>query len=170
MPSKKAISYIRIHYAENISLEEIADRLDITPEYLSTLFNREVGMNFTVFLRDFRISHARRLLKGTDKRSVEIARKWAIRIPNILTGHLRRKWEFPHGSSGRCRRRLPLCAETMRSCRLKERIKHMKQNQLYGRTIWIFLVAAVWILTACGKTHRRKQRSTKRTACGMVLL
>ncbi len=72
---KKAISYIRIHYAENISLEEIADRLDITPEYLSTLFNREVGMNFTVFLRDFRISHARRLLKGTDKKIYEIAQE-----------------------------------------------------------------------------------------------
>ncbi len=72
---KKAISYIRLHYAENISLEEIADRLDITPEYLSTLFNREVGMNFTVFLRDFRISHAKRLLKGTDLKVYEIARE-----------------------------------------------------------------------------------------------
>ena len=72
---KKAISYIRIHYAENISLEEIAERLDITPEYLSTLFNREVGMNFTVFLRDFRISHAKRLLKGTDRKVYEIARE-----------------------------------------------------------------------------------------------
>ena len=72
---KKAISYIRIHYAKNISLEEIAERLDITPEYLSTLFNREVGMNFTVFLRDFRISHAKRLLKGTDRKVYEIARE-----------------------------------------------------------------------------------------------
>lgn len=70
---KKAISYIRMHYSENISLEEIADKLDITPEYLSALFNREVGVNFTVFLRDFRISHARRLLKSTDKKIYEIA-------------------------------------------------------------------------------------------------
>lgn len=72
---KKAIAYIRIHYAENISLEEIADRLDITPEYLSSLFNREVGINFTVFLRDFRLSHAKRLLKGTNKKVYEIAQE-----------------------------------------------------------------------------------------------
>lgn len=72
---KKAISYIRMHYAENISLEEIADRLDITPEYLSTLFNREVGINFSGFLRDFRLSHAKRLLKGSDKKIYEIAQE-----------------------------------------------------------------------------------------------
>ena len=72
---KKAIAYIRLHYAENISLEEIADRLDITPEYLSSLFNREVGINFTVFLRDFRLSHAKRLLKGTNKKVYEIAQE-----------------------------------------------------------------------------------------------
>lgn len=72
---KKAIAYIRMHYAENISLEEIADRLDITPEYLSTLFNREVGINFSVFLRDFRLSHAKRLLKGTDRKIYEIAKE-----------------------------------------------------------------------------------------------
>lgn len=72
---KRAIAYIRMHYAENISLEEIADRLDITPEYLSTLFNREVGINFSGFLRDFRLSHAKRLLKGTDKKVYEIAQE-----------------------------------------------------------------------------------------------
>ena len=72
---KRAIAYIRMHYAENISLEEIADKLDITPEYLSTLFNREVGINFSGFLRDFRLSHAKRLLKGTDKKVYEIAQE-----------------------------------------------------------------------------------------------
>lgn len=70
---KRAIDYIRNHYQEAISLEGVAAGLDITPEYLSTLFNREVGQNFTVFLKKFRISHAKRLLKGTDKKIYEIA-------------------------------------------------------------------------------------------------
>ena len=47
--------------------------LDITPEYLSTLFNREMGINFSVFLKQFRISHAKRMLKGTDRKVYEIA-------------------------------------------------------------------------------------------------
>ena len=70
---KRAISYIRMHYNENIMLEELANKLDITPEYLSTLFNREVGVNFSSFLKDFRISHAKRLLKCSDKKIYEIA-------------------------------------------------------------------------------------------------
>lgn len=70
---KRTIDYIRVHYQESISLEGVASVLDITPEYLSTLFNREMGENFTVFLKKFRISHAKRLLKGTDKKIYEIA-------------------------------------------------------------------------------------------------
>lgn len=70
---KRTIDYIRMHYQESISLEGAAAILDITPEYLSTLFNREMGINFTVFLKKFRISHAKRLLKGTDKKIYEIA-------------------------------------------------------------------------------------------------
>lgn len=72
---KRAINYIRLHYYESISLEEVAAKLDITPEYLSTLFNRETGENFSVFLKKFRISHAKRLLKGTDKKIYEIAKE-----------------------------------------------------------------------------------------------
>ena len=69
----RAIDYIRNHYKESISMEYVASSLGITQEYLSTLFNREMGENFTTFLKKFRISHAKRLLKGTDKKIYEIA-------------------------------------------------------------------------------------------------
>lgn len=69
----RAISYIREHYQEVISLEEMAGRLDITPEYLSTLFNREMGINFSTFLKKFRVSQAKRLLKGSDMKIYEVA-------------------------------------------------------------------------------------------------
>lgn len=70
---RRAISFIREHYSENISLDMLADRLEITPEYLSTLFNKEVGINFSTFLKRFRISQAKRLLKGTDEKIYSIA-------------------------------------------------------------------------------------------------
>ena len=69
----KAIDYIRNHYKEGVTLEEVAQSLDITPEYLSTLFNREMGENFSNFLKKFRMSHAKRLLRETDKKIGEIA-------------------------------------------------------------------------------------------------
>ena len=70
---KKAINYIRVHYQEGLTQEGISRELDITPEYLSTLFNREMGINFSTFLKRFRISHAKRLLKGTDMKIYEIS-------------------------------------------------------------------------------------------------
>lgn len=70
---RRAINFIREHYSENISLDMLADRLEITPEYLSTLFNKEVGINFSTFLKRFRISQAKRLLKGTDEKIYSIA-------------------------------------------------------------------------------------------------
>lgn len=70
---KRAINHIREHYKEGISLEEVSGSLGITPEYLSTLFNREMGENFSAFLKKFRLSHAKRLLKGTDMKIYEIA-------------------------------------------------------------------------------------------------
>lgn len=71
---KRAINYIREHYQEGLTQEEVSRELEITPEYLSTLFNREMGINFSTFLKQFRMSHAKRLLKGSDMKIYEVAK------------------------------------------------------------------------------------------------
>lgn len=81
---KKAITFIREHYMENISLDQLAEHLEITPEYLSTLFNKEVGINFSIFLKRFRISQAKRLLKGTDKKIYEVAAEVGYNDPKYF--------------------------------------------------------------------------------------
>lgn len=81
----RTVEYIRMHYMEGISLEETAEALNITPEYLSMLFKREMGMNFSVFLKKFRISHAKRLLKGTDMKIYEVAEACGYNNSNYFT-------------------------------------------------------------------------------------
>ncbi len=81
---KKAINYIREHYQESITLEEVSRKLEITPEYLSTLFNRVMEVNFSTFLKQFRISHAKRLLKGTDLKIYEISEKVGYSDPKYF--------------------------------------------------------------------------------------
>lgn len=81
----RTIEYIRTHYHEGISLEKTAEILNITPEYLSMLFKREMGMNFSVFLKEFRISHAKRLLKGTDMKIYEVAQECGYSNSNYFT-------------------------------------------------------------------------------------
>ena len=97
---RRAINFIREHYSENISLDMLAERLEITPEYLSTLFNKEVGINFSTFLKCFRISQAKRLLKGMI-RFIPLHYRLAIMIRNILTECLKKKWEFPRETTDR---------------------------------------------------------------------
>lgn len=81
----RTLEYIRTHYKEGISLEKTAEVLNITPEYLSMLFKREMGMNFSVFLKEFRISHAKRLLKATDMKIYEIAQECGYSNSNYFT-------------------------------------------------------------------------------------
>ncbi len=80
----KAIAYIREHYAEGITLEEVARELEITPEYLSALFNREMDINFSTFMKEFRISHAKRLLKSTNLKIYEIAKMVGYQDPKYF--------------------------------------------------------------------------------------
>ena len=81
---KRAINYIREHYQEGITQEEVSRKLEITPEYLSTLFKREMGINFSVFLKQFRISHAKRLLKGSNMKIYEIAKATGYSDPKYF--------------------------------------------------------------------------------------
>ena len=81
---RRAINYIREHYSENISLDMLAEQLEITPEYLSALFNKEVGINFSTFLKQFRISQAKRLLKGTDYKIYEVAAQVGYNDPKYF--------------------------------------------------------------------------------------
>ena len=70
---KRAINYIREHYKEGISLEDVAGRLGITPEYLSTLFMKELGIKYTTYRAQIRIDVAKRLLSEGKLKIYEVA-------------------------------------------------------------------------------------------------
>lgn len=58
----KTIDYIKNHYIEPISLTEIADVLNITPQYLSKKFKEITGENFVHYLNKVRLEKAEALL------------------------------------------------------------------------------------------------------------
>lgn len=72
---KKAQSMIHEFYADGITLGEIADRLNMTQEYLGKQFYKELGINFSTYIRDYRIGKAKELLIGTQLKQYEIAEK-----------------------------------------------------------------------------------------------
>ncbi|AVK46908.1 hypothetical protein AXY43_02090 [Clostridium sp. MF28] len=80
----KTINKIINDYAECISLENIAASLNVTPEYLSTLFYKEVGTNFTSYLKEYRINKSKELLISSNLKIGEIAKRVGYNDPKYF--------------------------------------------------------------------------------------
>ena len=92
---KKMKSLIHEFYQSGIMLDEISRKLDMTPEYLGTLFHRETGTTFSAYVKAYRISKAKELLAGTNLKLYEISErvgysdpKYFSRIFKEITGQL----------------------------------------------------------------------------------
>ena len=69
----EVLNIIEKEYRENILVEEMARRFNITPEYLSTLFVRELGIKYTAYCTQVKIEHAKKLLRNSDMKIYEVA-------------------------------------------------------------------------------------------------
>lgn len=76
-----AADYIRGHYAEPLSLEQVAAQVYLNPEYFSRAFKEEMGQNFVNFLTDVRLQHSVQLLETTALRVQNIAQ--AVGYSNV---------------------------------------------------------------------------------------
>ncbi len=65
--------YIKEHFSEGITLNEMAKYFNVSTGYLSKLFLEQVGENFTDYLNMIRVNKAKELLKTTDKKVYEVA-------------------------------------------------------------------------------------------------
>ncbi|MBD5393163.1 MAG: response regulator [Lachnospiraceae bacterium] len=72
-PIRQIYAYIEQHYAEHLSLESVAGLVNLNPVYLSNLFKKESGQNFTEYLTDYRMKKAKEFLKNGDMNINEIA-------------------------------------------------------------------------------------------------
>ena len=62
-PINQAKRYIKKHFADPISLEEVSSEVGFSGSYFSTLFRKETGKNFLECLTDVRIDEAKVLLR-----------------------------------------------------------------------------------------------------------
>ena len=77
--SKKRIEmakkYIEMHYKEAITLNEVADYIELNSSYFSSLFKKETGENFSEYLLNIRINVAKKLLLDPKVKVYEIGNK-----------------------------------------------------------------------------------------------
>lgn len=69
----QAVQYLEQHYAEKISLGDMAHRGSFSPEHFSRLFRKEMGVPFVAYLNNLRMRHAVELLETSSLKIYEIA-------------------------------------------------------------------------------------------------
>ena len=72
-PIHYCLNYIDSHFNEKITLDQLAEKVNLNPCYLATLFKNETGKSFGNYLMDIRIKTAQALLTKTEYTYSQIA-------------------------------------------------------------------------------------------------
>ncbi len=80
-----AIRYMEDHYMEQLTLEEIASYVGVTPQYFSKIFKKEVGMNYIEWLTNYRMDIAKELLMERKNAIKEICYQVGYIDPNYFS-------------------------------------------------------------------------------------
>lgn len=62
---KKALRFIEHHFSEDVKLEDVASHVYLSPYYFSKLFKKHLGVGFNAYLNNYRIMHAKKMLKNS---------------------------------------------------------------------------------------------------------
>ena len=70
---RTALRYMSQNYNRQLTLESVAEKVGLSPNYFSSLFRKTVGISFREQLCRFRIEESKRLLLSTDYSLTDIA-------------------------------------------------------------------------------------------------
>ncbi len=77
-------NYIYQNYQEELSVDILAEKVYLSPGYLSYIFKQETGMNLNRFIKAFRMDKAKELLENSQKKISQIAREVGFSITPIF--------------------------------------------------------------------------------------
>lgn len=76
------IQYVNSHYAQVLSLEIVAEAFDLNPVYLSNMFKKNTGVNFSAYVSKLRMDKAILLIQESASLKIyEIAERVGIDNP-----------------------------------------------------------------------------------------
>ncbi len=79
---QKILQYVGAHYAERVSVEQIADELEMSAGHLSRMFKAETGTSLKKYINKVRVDQAMYLLQTTNMKVYEVAER--VGIPDYL--------------------------------------------------------------------------------------
>ncbi len=81
----KAKEYIETHYTESLTLEQVAEYVELSPFYFSKLFKDRFGMTFIDYLTEIRIQKAKAEMIDPGKSLKEICYSVGYKDPNYFS-------------------------------------------------------------------------------------
>ncbi|MDL2235375.1 response regulator [Christensenellaceae bacterium OttesenSCG-928-L17] len=82
---QKAMDYIETYSHRNITLDEVASIVNLSPHYFSRFFKEHTGSNFSEVLVEVRIEKAKQLLRNTECSIKDIAFQVGYNDPNYFS-------------------------------------------------------------------------------------
>lgn len=70
-----AVQYIQEHYNENLTINELAERYEMSPNYFSSVFKKEIHQSTINYITAIRMEEAGKLLEHSQLSVVDIAKK-----------------------------------------------------------------------------------------------
>lgn len=88
---KRAIAYIQQHHARSLSRHDIACAVGISQNYLSDIFQREMGMSLWEYVCRYRIKRAKNLLRSTSENITAVAAQVGFEDPAYFSRVFRKQ-------------------------------------------------------------------------------
>lgn len=82
---RDCLNYIDFHYADPLSLDNLASRFSLNKNYLSSRFHRETGMTVTDYINKIRVRNAEHLLGNSTLSIQEVAEQCGFSDGNYFT-------------------------------------------------------------------------------------
>ena len=84
------MSYISVHYHDEITVDTISSYVNKSKNYFSYLFKKEMGISFTEYLNKYRIEEAKKRMETTTDLNAEIAGKVGFRDEKYFSAVFRK--------------------------------------------------------------------------------
>ena len=88
---KSVVDYIERNIKRGISLEDVANHVNISTYYLSKIFKKEMGVNFITYVTDRKMDMAKEMLVNTDIPVLNIALDLAYNEANYFSKAFKKK-------------------------------------------------------------------------------
>ncbi len=97
------ISYVKTHYKEEISLNDVAKLINVSPEYFCRLFKKHTGQTFLAYVNAVRLIHFHQELLATDYSINELMERSGITNYKVFIRSFKETYGTTPGKLRACR-------------------------------------------------------------------